>query len=105
MSRNGSGAANHVSDALGDDLFVAQSVLHGANCGGISEDVCRLLDGRARVQAFSREDAEIARRDLLGIAADAQLCGEIGGAGDFESRVVDRPRVFFGDIVGVNLDV
>ena len=58
------GTANDVFDVVGEDFFVADSILDGADGAGGAEEVLCLLDGKARVSAFGGHDAEIAKGNL-----------------------------------------
>ena len=58
-------AANHALHVLGDDLFVADPILHRADRAVFIKDVRDLRDGGPRVNRLGRDDAIIAARQLF----------------------------------------
>src|SRR5204862_4655055 len=77
-----SGAANHVFHPLGDQLLVADAVLHRADGAAFFEQMGSLRDGDFGVRSLGGDNAVIAARQFFGIAGGAQARGEIGGAGE-----------------------
>ena len=77
-----SGAANHKFHALGDQLLVADAVLHRADGAALVEQMRSLRDGDFGVSGFSSDNAVIAARQFFGITRGAEAGGEICGAGE-----------------------
>src|SRR5207245_997679 len=98
-----SGAANDELHTLGDEFFVAHSVLHGTDGAALVEQMCSLRDGDFGVRGLGGANAVIAAREFFGIAGGAQAGGEIGGAGETQPAGVDGINVGLGDIVGKDL--
>src|SRR5258708_37179070 len=73
-------AADDGAHVLGDELFVAVTVLHGANGAVLIESVSDLGDGCLGVNSFGGDNAEIAAREGLGIGGGGEGGGGIGGA-------------------------
>ena len=97
-----SGAANDVADALGDDFFVADAILHGADGAGVIEDVSGLFDCAAGVSAFCGDDSEIANRNFFRVGGGVNWRSEIGRAGKAQSFFANRFDVIFRNIVCVD---
>ena len=100
MAGGKGGAANDELHTLGDEFFVAHSVLHGTDGAALIEKMRGLRDGDLSVRGFSRDNAVIAARKFFGIARCAQAGGEIGGAREAQAAGVDGINVGLGDIVG-----
>src|SRR6266566_1187411 len=95
---------NHVSDMLGKNLFVANAVLHRAHRAARTEDVFRLLDGRAGVRAFRGNNAKIANRNRGGVRRRVQAHRKIRRAADAQAALIDGANVVFVDVVSVDFD-
>jgi hypothetical protein len=100
-----SGAANHVAHMLGENFFITNTILDGADGAVLTENMRGLFDGGARVSAFCGYDAELASWNFAGIGSRVQASGKIGGATDAQAAFVDGACVFFPDVVGVDFDV
>src|SRR5207253_1028395 len=85
--------------ALGDEFFVAYSVLHRADGAALIEKVRGFRDGDLGVRGLSRDNAVIAARQLFGIGGSAQAGGEIGSAREAQAAGVDSLNVRLGDVV------
>jgi hypothetical protein len=105
MARWKCSAANHVPHMLGENLFVADTILDGADGALLIENVRGLFDGAASVCAFCRDNAEIARRNFAGIRSRVETHSEIGGAADTQAAFIDCLCVALPNIVGMDFDV
>src|ERR1700722_14052423 len=93
-------ATDHELHVLGDDFFVAYSVLYRADCAFVVKNVGYLCDGRSGMDRLGRDNAVIAARQLCGIAGGVEPSGEIGGSGKSQSVGANRGRMLLPDVVG-----
>jgi hypothetical protein len=105
MTRRKRCAANDGANMLGDNLFIADTILHGADGAVRSKDVRGLFDGATCVRALGGYDSKVAQRNFVGIGSGMQAGSEMGCATDAQSTFIDRARVVFPNVVSVNFDV
>lgn len=99
------GAPNYVFDVVGDNFFVANTVLHGAHGTVWAEDLSCLLDRRSGVRAFRGDDAEVARGDLRRIACRVETRGEVRSAADAKTARIYGLNVTFVYVIRMDLDI
>jgi hypothetical protein len=90
---------------LGDDLFIAQSVLHGTHRRGTGENMSALLDGGAGVQALGRDNSKIASRNLPRPRCRVDLRGKFRCAAHAQSVLSNGARMLLRSVVSVDLDI
>ena len=98
-------ATNDVADVLGENLFVADTILDGTDGAILAEDMRGLFDGAARVRALCGDYSEIARWNFARIGSRVEMRSEIGCAGDTQTALVNRARVFLPNVISVDFDV
>ncbi len=104
MSGRKCGAADDVLHVLGDELFIANSVLHGADGAVLVERPGDLRHGTLGVDGFRGNDTVVAAWKFAGIAGRVEFGSEVGGAGETEAVLADGVDVIFPDVVGPDLD-
>jgi hypothetical protein len=93
------GASNYVLHVLGDDFFVADSVLHGADGAILIEGARDLGDGSARVDRLGGDNAVVAAWKLTRAGRGVEFRREIRRAGKTEAALVNGVNVVFPDVV------
>ena len=93
-------APNHELHALGNDLFIANSVLNRANRALVIKDVFDLGNGHPGMNRFGRDDAVIAARQLFGVAGRVEAGGKIFGPGKSQAILLNRGSVLPPHVVG-----
>ena len=97
-------ATNHARYIFGDDFLVAHTILHGAH-GGILKNARRALDRRTGMQGLCCDDAELARRYVLGIRRRIRMRMHIGLTGQPQPVRIDRIYMILIQIEGPDLDI
>src|SRR5262249_2206995 len=105
MARRESGSANDKFHMLRNDLFVADTVLHGTHGAVFVEGAGGLSNGITSVNRLGGNYAVVTSRKFVGVAGCAKLCSEIRRAGKLEAVEVDRIDVLFPDVVGPHFDL
>src|ERR1039458_6751112 len=93
-------AADHVLDVLGDDLLVADSVLHRADGACAVECVRYLCNRAARMDSLSGYNAVIAAGQFLRVARSIELCRELSCSRKTKAVLADGVDVIFPDVIG-----
>src|ERR1700756_4329371 len=93
-------ATNDMLHIFRDDLFVADSVLYGADCAVLVESAGNLRDRPTGGDGFSGHDAVIAARKFLRIARGVQPRSEIGGSRDSQTVLANSFDVICPDVIG-----
>ena len=88
---------------LGDDLLVAEPVLH-ADHGRAGQGRPRARDRGPRVQRLGGDQAEVARGQVTPVGAGADLGGEVRQPGDPQAAGPDRVHVLGPGVDGPYLD-
>ena len=73
-------AADDVTYMLGDDLFISDAVLYGANSRTVGKEGRGVLDCQLSMDALGRNDSKIAARQVGDIGRCLQGDGEFGRA-------------------------
>ncbi len=97
-------AADDALDVRGEHLLVADAVLHGRD-GAVRERVRRRADRGLGVHRLRRDDAEVARGQLLCVGRRAQAPDDVTCARQTEAVRVDRVDVVARGVERPHLDV
>src|SRR5258707_11923047 len=103
MSGGKRGATNDALHVLRDDLFVPDSVLHGADGAILVEGAGNLRDRVTGVDCFGSDDAIVAPRKFPRVAGSVEFRSEVGGSRDSQTVIADGFDVIFPDIVSPDL--
>src|ERR1700733_9763499 len=98
-------STNHILHMLGNNLFVAHSILHRAHRASRIENLRDLSDCAPGVYGLGGNDAVVAPRNFFRIARGIQLRREPFGAGKTESILANRLNLLLPNVVGPNLSL
>jgi len=104
LSRRERRAADHALDVCGEDLLVAEPVLHRRDAA-VCEGMRGRADRRFGVHRLRRDDAEVAGRQLARVGRGLQPPHDLTGAGEAQPTRVDRVDVLPRRVVRPHLDV
>src|SRR5579872_607001 len=102
MARRECGPSNHVTNVLGKNFLVANSILHGANSGSLGKKMSCGGNGGARVNALCGYDPKIANGNFMRVGGGLNGSGKIGGAGNAQPVLLDGLDVLLRNIVGMH---
>src|SRR5579863_3471853 len=93
-------APNHELHALGNDLFVADSVLNRTHRALVVKDVLDLGDCDPGMNCLSRDDPVIAARQLFGVAGRVKAGGKIFRPRKSQAVLLNRGSVLPPHVIG-----